>query len=273
MKILGFNHGLNGDAVMSTIACRVIKELYPKSELTFALSKSYSKILELFKHHPHIDKFHIWDGNDSGLTTIDADYINDGNFDMVFDPFPKHHNPDWYNYFHYGNEVLRMHNLPMTHDLQCHLNPYFGKSQEYHNWVSISAFPSKSTNLSKTLSLDKWALIVRFINKLGYNCIQLGGEFDLQIHGAKRPTKGFGWLSAAQALYSSKLHISTDSAFGWIGSAYQHNTVGLYGCNYPDMVNPWSHLPVNPNARYLWKRDINDIPLELILETIEEKLK
>lgn len=271
MKICGFNHGLFGDSIISTVACRVVKELYPDSELTFALSKSYGSILPLFQNHPHIDKFHIWNGGETGLVQSDVDYIKENKFDIVFDPFPKHSRPDWYNHTHYSNECLKMHGLPMTHDLQCYLNPYFYKEDKDNNYVVITAFPSNGTNLTKTLTVEKWNQIVDFIHKLGYKTIQLGGHRDIALNNTERPE--LDWLSAAKILYFSKLQITADTGWSQIGSAYEHNILGLYSCNYPDMINPFSHMPVNPNSKYLWRRNIQDIPMDEILTNIEEKLK
>lgn len=271
IKAIGMLGSLHGDLIMCSAAARQFKVQYPDSHLTFACARKFSGILPLFFDNKYIDNYHVWDGYNDWPNKLDQEYINNGRFDIVFNCLAPHKRPDWYNHSHYIQETCDMLGLDRPKDLTCYLNPWFGKNEKYANYVSIGGFPSQSTNLSKTVTMDKWIKIVAEIKSLGFNVIQLGGKFDLQIEGAERPD--LAWVDAAQVLYSSKLQITTDSSWSWLGSAYKHNVVGLFGLNYPDMIHPFSHLPINENAEYLWGNHINDIPLENILETIKRKLK
>ena len=195
VKIIGGLHGLYGDLVMQTSALKSLKKLIPNSHYTMAVSRKYQNILPLLKENYLIDDFYVWDGDDHGLTEEDFNYQQ--NFDIVLPAFPKHINNDWYNYRHYLEETALMLGLsPNYQDLTCFLNPWFGKDSKYQNYICISAFPSQSSNLSKSLDIDKWTNLVAEINKLGYKSIQLGGKFDLQIPGAEKPD--FTFLEAAQ---------------------------------------------------------------------------
>lgn len=269
IKIIGGLHGLSGDLVMQTSALKSLKKLVPNSHYTMAVSQKYQNILPLFYNNFLIDDFHVWDGNDAGLTENDINYQK--NFDIILPVFPKHINNNWYNYRHYLEETALMLGLaPNYEDIGCFLNPWFGKNEKYNNYVSISAFPSQSTNLSKTLEIEKWAQIVDEINKLGFKAIQLGGKFDIQIPGAEKPN--FTFLEAAQCLYSSRLQITTDTSWAWIGSAYKISAIGLYGLNYPDMIGPQSHFPINKNAKYLWSKTVNEIKISDIIHLLHEKI-
>lgn len=270
-KIIGMASGQFGDLIINTVAIKWLKKLYPNCHFILGVSKKYSSIIPLFENNYLIDGIHVYEGYDDFPTNNDLEYLNNEKFDMVFNPMPKHFYGSFYNHVHYTVAYSLIQGLGYPDDLQCYLNPYFNKLDKYSNCIAISAFPSKSTQLDKTLSMEKWVEIVKFIKSIGYGVVQLGGEFDLQIDGAEKPE--LSWLEAAQALYSSKLQITCDTSWSWVGSSYQHNAIGLYGLNYPDMTHPWSHFPVNPNAKYLWRPKIDDIPLDEILYNIELKLK
>ncbi len=270
-RFIGMCSGQFGDLVINTVAIKWLKKLYPGCHFTLGISKKYSSIAPLFENNYLIDAIHIYEGYDDFPTKSDLDYLNSQNFDKVFNPMPKHFHGSFYNHVHYTVAYSLIQGLGYPDCLQCYLNPYFNKLDKYSNYVSISAFPSKSTQLDKTLLMDKWVEIVKFINNKGYEVLQLGGNFDLQIEGADKPD--LTWVEASQALYSSKLQITCDTSWAWIGSAYQVPAIGLLGLNYPDMVNPFSHMPINSNAKYLWRPNIQDIPLEEIFGTIEDKLK
>ena len=266
IKVIGGLHGLFGDLVMQTSALKSLKRLIPNSEFTMAVSKNHQSIFPLFQNNYLIDKLHVWEGDDSGLTENDRELQNQ--YYIVLPSFPKHSFYNWYNKFHYLEETSIMLGLsPNYADISCYLNPYFGKNEKFSNYVCISAFPSKSTNLKKTLSLEKWERLCQYFLSKGFGVIQLGGRFDIQIPSAEKPD--FTFLEASQCLYSSHLQITTDTSWAWIGSAYKSNCIGLYGINYPDMENPFSHLPINNNAKYICKTNVNDIEVQEIINTYE----
>ena len=272
IKAIGFLGSLSGDIVMCSAMAKAFKTQFgPESHLTFACAKQFGSILPLFYDNKYIDNYHIWDGYNDWPTNIDKHYINHGKFNIVFDCLPSHTSRDWYNHYHYIEETALMLGLQKPQDLKCYLNPWFGKDSAYSNYVAISAFPSKSAQLNKTLSLNTWNFIVKEINKMGFKCVQLGGKYDIQIEGAEKPD--LDWIGAAKVLHSSKLQITTDTSWAWIGSAYEHNAIGLYGLNYPDMRTPNSHLPVNDNATYLYGKDVSEIHIDTLLDIIRERLK
>ena len=267
IKVIGGLHGLFGDLVMQTSALKSLKRLIPNSEFTMAVSKNHQSIFPLFQNNYLIDKLHVWEGDDSGLTENDRELQKQ--YDIVLPSFPKHSFYNWYNKFHYLEETSIMLGLsPNYDDLSCYLNPYFGKNEKFSNYVCISAFPSKSTNLNKTLSLEKWEQLCQYFLSKGVGVIQLGGKFDIQIPSAEKPD--FTFLEAAQCLYSSRLQITTDTSWAWIGSAYKVNCIGLYGINYPDMEHPFSHFPINSNANYIWEDSVNNIKIEQIINLYEK---
>lgn len=270
ISAIGFCNSMYGDIVMATVCCRAFKEKYPDSHLTFAVSNKYSKILPLFDMHPNIDSFNVWKSYEDWPSEGDRAFLQQHKYNIVYHPQPSHTSSDWYNHNHYTAEYCLMHGLTPPQDLSCELNPWFGRNEAYKDCIAISAFPSHSTQLDKTLDLKCWNYIVFHLKRRGYRCIQLGGKFDIPIEGAENPDLNF--IEAAQVLYSSKLQITTDTSWAWIGSAYKVNCLGLYGYNYKNQNNIANHLPVNPNATYLSERNIKNIDINLIIDTILNKL-
>jgi len=270
LKAIGFAGGQYGDAVMSTVACRAFKQTYPNSHLTFALSEKYKKILPLFKDHPDIDTYYLWQGYDDWPTERDLLFLKNNKYNIIYSPVPEHIDFDWYNKRHHCEERVLMYGLKPPEDLSCYLNPWFGKDDQFKNYISISAFPSYGVAFERTIGLSFWNDLILNINKMGYKCIQLGGEYDIQIENAEKPNLSI--LETAKILYSSKLHITVDTSWAWIGSAYKQNTVGIYGYHYKNQSN-YPNCPVNENAKYILTKNLSDISLEMTLETIDIKLK
>lgn len=274
MKAIGFLHGLAGDAVMCTAACREFKKMHPDAHLTFALSKGNAKILELFKGHPDIDAFHVWDNDGVRMSENDVKFIKDNNFDIVFNPFANHTSQDWYNHFHYIHETLLMLGFPINkHFTSTQLYLPAPTDQKQHSddkLITIAAWPSAGAQLDKTPSLDNWVRIVSFLKDKGYRVVQLGGRFDLEIEGAERNDLSF--KESAILLYTSKLSITTDTSWAWIASAYEHNNIGLYKYNYIDQNNIENHLPTNKNSSYLYGKNFDNIDIESVIEAIKNKI-
>jgi ADP-heptose:LPS heptosyltransferase len=266
IKAIGTLHGLFGDLVMTTSALKSFKRLCPRSHFTFAVSNRHASILPLFEKHPLIDAFHVWEGDDYGLTDNDKKHVFDNNFDIFFDPFPKHTSPDWYNRFHYLEETALMLGLAPEINPTCYLTKWFDLEPSYKKCVALSVFPSRSKNTTKTLSVEKWNEIVAYLKSLGYRCIQLGGIYDLQIEGAEKPE--FDFVQAAQCLCSCDFQITTDTSWAWIGSAYRTRTIGFYTCDYVDIQTPWSHCPPNANAKYFWVKRFSDATPSDIISSI-----
>lgn len=268
MKAIGLIGGQVGDLVMATAAARQFKIQYPGSHLTFSMIKRYGHVKDLFIGNPDIDDVHVWDSDLDWPLKSDLDYCRSIEADVVFNPFPSHTRPDWYNHLHYVEETCLMMGFGKPSDLQCSLGYRPNKIPGLDRIITMSMFAS-GNQPTKTLSSEDRERLVKSIRSLGFTVIQLGSS-DIDIQGAAKLNSDI--FTAVDYLTSSRLHVTIDTAFSWIASAYQHPVVGLYAVNYADMFQDRvvSHNPFNPKAIYHNAQRINDISIEAIISSIKD---
>lgn len=269
IKAIGFLQGQIGDSVICSVAARQFKAQCPDSHLTFALGPRYGHAIDLFKGLPGVDALHVWEGQDNWPTPVDYEFAK--GFDHVFNPLAQHTSPDWYNHLHYVEETALMLGLQKPTNLQCALGYVPKVVPGGERRITLSLFAS-GNQLKKTMRLDDMRDLVAHLIWRGFSCVQIGST-DLPIEGAAQAQAG-SIYDAIDLLTSSRLHITIDTAFSWIASAYQHPVVGLYGVTYPDMppTRIVSHNPVNPNATYLNRPSVKDITVEEIMAAAQPYL-
>lgn len=263
IKAIGFLAGQVGDLVMTTVALRQFKRQFPDSHLTFAIGKKYGHVAPLFRGISGVDDIHVWEAYDGWPAPEDKAFVNERKPDILFHPFPQHTRYDWYNHLHYIEETAMMLGLDRPADaLQCDLAPLYKSSRG--SIVTLSMFAS-GTQLSKTLSMDKLVDLVSRLKREGFTPVQIGSA-DTPIKGAEQFV-GKTIMDPVILMNSARFHITVDTAFSWIASAYSIPTIGLYGANYADMPvdRICSHNPVNPNAIYLNRRSVSEITVDEIM--------
>lgn len=267
IKAIGFLKQAMGDLVMQTIPLRAFKEKYPDSYFIFGIDEKYKAIEPLFYNHPWINEIHIWKGiNNDWPNNEDAEYINNEKFNVVFNAMGLHTRPDWYLHYHYGQEFCFMANLSPPEDISCYLVKWFELIPNCDKIITLSMFPQFDKGQKKSLSIEKLEKLCINIKKLGYQPLQLGGKFEPKLENAERPE--FTMLEATKYLCSSKLHITADTSFSWIASAYKHKTLGIYTNNLPFMTDSWSHRPINENAKYMHRNNLEELQIEEIIDAI-----
>jgi ADP-heptose:LPS heptosyltransferase len=272
VKILGFNQGQIGDLVMNLIACKALKNKDPKTHITFGINKKYESIKPIFYHNNLIDDFKIWENYDNWPSQNDKRYIQTNNFDKVFNPMPKHKYENWYIKYHHTEAVCMMHDIVPPDNLQIELNPWFEKDIKYSNYIAISPFSSGAVpnkDMPKNL-IDK---IIRLINKLGYDTIQLGLTSHPKINTTLAPIGG-SIFEDVKIAYSCKMVITIDTGLSWIMSGYQHKVLSfLSALSYPAYAPLINRTPRNPNAIYLEHYDMNDIKMDIIEASLLKLIK
>jgi ADP-heptose:LPS heptosyltransferase len=264
IRAIGFLAGLAGDLVISTPAIREFKRIYPEAHLTIATGPQCKHMRALLAGMPEINEFHAWKTYKDWPAKADKNFLNKQKFDMVFNPFPQHTRPDWYNAWHYTHETALMLGLPAPTDCQCKLGYQPKPAVGNEKLVTLSMF-SSGTQFSKTLRLEQLAELAVKIREKGFIPVQIGSN-DLKI-------AGYEWrgdLTMPQAvdlMASSHRHITVDTSFSWIASAYQLPVIGLYGRNYSNMLphRIVSHNPINPRAIYLNREKVQDIGVNEIV--------
>lgn len=266
MKIIGFNQGQIGDLAINMVPCRAIKLKYPNSHLVFSINKKYESAAPIFFNNPLIDEIKIWDGYDDWPTEQDKKWISENKFDLFFNPMPQVTDPEWFLKRHHTEETCLMHNLVPPNNLQINFTKYFDIYEKYKNCVAISAFTS--VGAQRDIPYDIAEKIVNYLHTLGIETIQLG----LPNH-PKLPTTysipGGTIFEDVKIALSCKFLITADTGLNYLMSGYEHKVLGLYcySC-YPKRPPIKNRIPWNKNAIYLEDKNISDIPMELINNTI-----
>lgn len=267
MNAIGFAQGQVGDLVIMTVCCRVFKEAYPDSHLTFGVADKYKDMLPLFANHPHIDGYHTWSAYDNWPDQTDLDYL--ARFDRVYHAMPPHSRPDWYNHLHYGQEACARYGLPIPDDYSYQLTPWMPLRKDCKRVVTLSLFPSKGSQMDKGLTIPEAEKLCVALKRLDYQPVQLGGRFEPRLENAVAPSMSI--LEATTLMLSSALHITADTGFSSIAAGYHHPTLGFYGRNYPDLVDNATQIPPNRNAHYIRDRHPQSVTAEQLVTTALDK--
>ena len=268
IKAAGFQAGQYGDLVIATVAARAFKQQNPDSHLTFAMAEKYRDMLPLFFNHPNIDDHHIWDGYDNWPSQVDKEYIAYRGFDHVFNAMPPHSRPDWYRYLHYAEENCVRFGLRPPKDLSYELVRWFPLHTDQRKTVTLTLFPSKGTQMDKGLLVEEAEKLCIALKAKGYNPVQLGGKYEVALKNAVAPH--FSIFEATKLMLSSAFHITTDTGFSSIAAGYKHRVFGIYGYNYPDLLDNWTQRPINVNANYINDHP-NSVTADQIIATIERE--
>jgi ADP-heptose:LPS heptosyltransferase len=270
-KFAGFNMQLIGDIIMNTVAARSHKELYPDSHFTLCVANKYSDMELLFKNHPYIDDFHVYEGYD-GVTKNDIQWLKDNKFNHVYNPMPQHKYFNWWlnpNIKNQTAEVCDMHDLSIPNNLQCYLEKWFDITD---NKDCISIYPF-TNGKEKNLSNNKWQQIIDYINSKGFNVIQLGAKNEFQFEYTFKPN--LNYFESTKLMLGTKFTLGLDSSCAWLSSSYSHPFLGLYSYLYPyqGLTTSKIYQPINNTATYLESDKVENIPNELIFSKIDEMIE
>jgi ADP-heptose:LPS heptosyltransferase len=269
-KIIGFNQGQIGDLAINMIPCKSIKNMFPDCHLIFSINKKYSSAVPIFYHNPLIDEIKIWDGYDNWPTEEDKKWINENKIDIFFNPMQPVRDNEWFLKRHHTEEVCLMHGISPPNDLQIKFNKYFDTFEKYKNCVAISPFTSAGSQ--RDIPYEIAEKIVNYIHSLGLETIQLGIQSHPQLPTTYKISGGTIFEDVKIAL-SCKFLITADTGINYLMSGYEHKVFGLYcySC-YPKRPPIKNRIPWNKNAIYLEDKNIIDIPLDLIYNTIVKLL-
>lgn len=268
IKASGFQFSEFGDLVLASTLCRTFKELYPDSFLTFCCHNKYSNILPLFYNFPYCDGFHLWDGKTSENWPTEKDLKFIRTQDLAFTAKPQHKDNLWY--IRPGalmvDEIHDMYGLPQPLNKQAYLERWFDLLSGYDKVITASVYASGNhpNQLARTFSIDKIIEIFDGVEKLGYKIVRLDTRIEPKLE-LKYPASQSSILNATQQMLSSKLHITCDTSFGHIASAYSHNTISWV------QYEAYNHA--NPNGHCFISEVIDNIPVEQIIGKIKEKIQ
>jgi SAM-dependent methyltransferase len=275
--------GQIGDIVMFTPTARRLKELFPNSKLTFAISQKYQQAGALIADLPYIDRVFVTQFYFERLTQkvssawykgwpVDLrgdDEINEQRcHDIVLETRPRSRRFPWWNYAHQVEETAHRIGVPGPLDLQTDIAISSGASvcNEVKGKIVIHNDPS----ISKAKAW-RWDFIQWLVGELGPSKFVLLGNPGNSIDGVIDYRGKTNLAQAAEIIATCQCYVGIDSGLMWIAASLQVPVVGLYGTAY---IPAYSAIyPRNPNATYLQAEGPTErISAREVLEELKKKL-
>lgn len=274
--------GQIGDIVMFTPTLRRLKELFPNSRLTFAVSRKFVEAGKLVAGLPYVDRLFVAQNYFEKLTPRLAQAWHGGwpvdvrgedevqaqrEHDLVFETRPRSRRVPWWKYAHQVEESAHRIGVPGPIDLQTEIaipqgtrvTPEADGKIVLHNDPSISAAKAW-----------KWELLADFVRLAGPETVVILGNPGPLIPGAL-DLRGKTTLAEASAIIArSSCYVGIDSGLMWIAASLKVHAVGLYGTSY---IPAYGAIhPKNPRATYLQvEGSLDSISPEQVWEAVQGK--
>jgi ADP-heptose:LPS heptosyltransferase len=253
--------GQIGDIIMFTATVRRLKELFPQSRITWAVSRKYREAGELVAGLPYVDRLFVTDLYFERLTPAvyepwllgwpvdlrgEDEVAEQRNHDLILETRPRHRRERWWEFAHQVAEAAHSVGVPGPIDLrteicippQTAVPPEIAATIVFHNDPAISAAKAWP-----------WELAERFVRRIGPGQVLLLGGPGPPIAGTL-DLRGKTTLAEAAALIArARCYVGIDSGLIWIAGSLQVPTVGLYGTRYIPAYR--AIFPCNPRAIYL----------------------
>jgi ADP-heptose:LPS heptosyltransferase len=262
--------GQIGDIVMFTATVRRLRELFPRAEITFAVSRKYREAGELVAGLPYIDRLFVTEHYFERLTPPliplwekgwpvelrgEDEVAQQRQHDLVFETRPRHPRARWWEYAHQVAECAYEIGVPGPIDLRTEIQiparsviPEAARAKVViHNDPAIDARKAWP-----------WAAVAELVQLLSPDQAVLLGNPGPTIPGVLDLRGQTTLAQAAAVIQAARCYVGIDSGLMWIAGSLQVPAVGLYGTSYIPAYE--AIQPVNPNAVYLQAEG----PLDLI---------
>ena len=272
-RFLGFHQAMYGDIAMSTVAARILKKIEPDSHLTFIVGGDYAGIMPLLHQAEGIDDIYITHSPKDGFDDYDLKWITTQGFTHVFNPMQDHdHRNPWFRHRNQPLETAHMHGLPTEgDDGKIRLVKWF-PVPDLRDYVAISPFPAwyAGINNDKALTIERAQAVVDFVLSKGFKVLQVGHRDEPKLVGTVKHDTSY--YDSVRNVLGCKGMVMGDSGLNWVLSGYDFPVVAWYGSRYYGAE--WVHniQPINPNAAYIHGEEVNQIPLDTLLQLIQTQI-
>jgi hypothetical protein len=277
--------GQIGDIIMFTATARRIKEIFPNSTITFAVSKQYREAGELVAGLPYVDRLFVTEHYYDLRKDITygpwhygwpCDYRGEDeiaeqrNHDIVLETRPQHRRMPWWEFDHQVAELAHEVGVPGPIDLRTEIAipPNTMIPADAAGRIILHNDP----NIDSTKAWS-WEAVADLVQAVGPKNVVLLGNAGPEVAGVI-DLRGKTTLSeAAAVIQACKCYVGIDSGLMWIAGSLQVPVVGLYGTSY---IPAYQNIqPANPNAVYLQVEGSPSVILpERVLNALDEvKLK
>jgi ADP-heptose:LPS heptosyltransferase len=280
--------GQIGDIVMYTATARRIKELFPNSTLTFAVSKKYREAGLLVEGLPYVDRLFVTelyydklyrDGREGPLYNPfhlywpvelrgDDEIEEHRKHDIVTDTRPRHKRMPWWQYAHQVAELAHEVGVPGPIDLRTEVVVPPGTSIPEEARGKIVLHNDPSIDATKAWP---WEYVQQLVAAVGAENVVLLGNPGPAVPGALDLRGATTLCEAAAVIQACACYVGIDSGLMWIAGSLAVPTVGLYGTSYIPAYE--AIQPKNPNALYLQtKGDLSGIIAEAVVRCVRHKI-
>lgn len=274
MRLLLGHHGLRGDLAINLPAIEWLRKR-THGDIDMPIHRSFADMVPLFTNQPSFNPV-LTDGYNDFPTAQDAHWLKERGYNRVYNPMQPHVDvaPEWHQlrhqtsavlYDYFGEELTRA-------EQQISLVQWFSVPDLGKPVVAFAPFAGYIHNPhnDKQLTVERAQAIVDHLVARGYGVLQMSGAGEPHLRGATLSNPSY--FEAVREMLGCKLLLHTDTGIGWVASGYRFPQLGLYGSHYygPDKVA--NIVPVNPNGQHLAAHHVNDIPLDLILSTLDQAL-
>ncbi len=274
--------GQIGDIVMFTPTARRLKELFPNSELTFAIARKYQGMADLIRGLPYVDRVfqtecyferlkpELAGGWHQGWPVDlrgDDEVDEQRKHDLIFETRPLSKRTAWWEHAHQVEESADRIGVPGPIDLQTEISiprgveiPESARGKiVLHNDPAIS--PVKAWN---------WELLREFVTLLGPEKVVLLGNPGPTVERVLDLRGKTTLAQAAAIIRDSECYVGIDSGLMWIAGSLQVPAVGLYGTTW---IRAYGAIhPKNPNATYLQAEgSLDSITPEAVERAVHER--
>jgi ADP-heptose:LPS heptosyltransferase len=253
--------GQIGDIVMFTATVRRLKELFPRGQITFAVSRRYREAGELVAGLPSVDRLFVtelyfeklrqpvyvpWNlGWPLDLRGED-EAAEQRRHDIVLETRPRHRREPWWEYAHQVAETAHMVGVPGPIDLRTEIAippgtvipPEAAGKIVLHNDPAIDATKAWP-----------WERVRQLVAAVGPEHVVLLGNPGPAVDGVCDLRGRTTLPEAAAIVAAARCYVGIDSGLMWIAGSLQAPVVGLYGTSYIAAYHKIQ--PLNPNAEYL----------------------
>ncbi len=274
--------GQIGDIIGFSAVVRRVKQLYPNSSITLAVSARYREAGELLAGLPYIDRLFVtqlyfekftpalfqpwergWPLDLRGEDEVREERMHD----IVLPTRARHWREPWWQFAHAVEELAHMTGVPGPIDCRTEISIPAGTSIPENARGKIVLHNDPTTDPRKAWP---WEKLARFVDEIGPNRCVILGRPGPPLNDAADLRGKTSLAQAAAIIRDCCCYLGIDSGLMWIAGSLQVPTVGLYGSDYvgrPDAVQP-----VNQNAIYLNSpAGLEEISVEQVAQAVRRQ--
>jgi ADP-heptose:LPS heptosyltransferase len=253
--------GQIGDIIIFTATARRLKQLFPNSDITFAVSSKYRAAGELVAGLPYVNRVFVtqyyfekmrdsinaaWELNWPTDLRGDDEVAEQRRHDIILETRPRHRRAPWWDFDHLVAEMAHMVGVPGPIDLRTEI--------AIPNDTTVPLGADRKLVLHNDPAIDlrkawSWANVKSLVQRLGAHMFVLLGNPGPEIPGVLDLRGRTTLAEAAATIRASRCYVGIDSGLMWIAGSLQVSVVGLYGTDY--IPNCKAIQPDNPRAVYL----------------------